>query len=133
MRRGMKELELRRLIPLAAVASLVTVGCGSASPQKIAKERCQLYEECSKADFDDEFDSMSECVDYYEGYIEEYHEYVSEEYGAACADAFLELIACTVEESTCAYDYGDAYEKSEDEYGANAHQSDSAASRPLPY
>lgn len=114
----MKEFELRRLIPLAAVASLVTVGCGSASPQKIAKERCQLYEECSKADFDDEFDSMSECVDYYEGYIEEYHDYVSEEYGEACADAFLDLIACTVKELTCEYDYDDAYEKCEDEYDA---------------
>lgn len=117
IRRGMKELELRRLIPLAAVASLVTVGCGS-DTKKLAKRTCELTQECSEEYFDKEFDSMSECVEYYQDYFDEYLDEAIDEYGEACANAYLDYVICTTEHLTCDYDHDDAYEKCDDEYDA---------------
>jgi hypothetical protein len=102
---SMSELEFRRLIPLAAAASLVTVGCGS-STEKAAKATCEQIQECSEDAFDEAFDSIGECTDYYEEFLDDARDAIRDEEGGACANAFIDLLQCTAENSTCdTYDY----------------------------
>jgi hypothetical protein len=51
---------LKMLIPLAVGSMLVASGC---SPEgSAARKYCKTYKECDEDGFDDEFDSMGECV-----------------------------------------------------------------------
>lgn len=111
----MSELELRRMIPLAAAASLVTVGCG-ANTSKAAKATCELAQECNEAAFDQEFDSIGECTDYYEEYLDDVMDDIRESESGACANAFLDVFQCTAENLSCDdYDYEAIIDKCSDE------------------
>lgn len=116
----MSELEFRRLIPLAAAASLVTVGCGSGT-DKLAKKICELAQECDEEAFDAAFDSIGECTDTYEEYLDENFDEIREDYGGACANALIDFASCTVDNTTCnaeEYDYYEIIEKCDDEVDA---------------
>jgi len=125
----MSEFEFRRLIPLSAATSLVSVGCAgvevpsakeerAATITEIAKQVCEGSHGCSPEYFYEDFNSISECSSYYERYIEEYLNYARQAYGRACAEAYLDLFECSVESSTCELDYDDVRESCEDEYEA---------------
>lgn len=125
----MSEFEFRRLIPLSAATSLVSVGCAgvevpsakeerAATITEVAQQLCESTKECSGASFDEEFNSIRECTSYYESYIEEYLDYARQAYGRGCAEAYLDFFECSIKHMTCEYDYDDVRESCEDEYEA---------------
>ncbi len=104
----MRDLQIRQLIPFAtAVASLVTVGCGSSKENRVAKAFCKGQQKCDEEYFNEEFDSFSECVDYFEDIISEYTD-GAREYGTSekCIDAFLDYTLCysNAYADSCDYD-----------------------------
>lgn len=108
----MKDLNLTRMINVVAAGSLlVTVtGCGS-EYKRAAKKFCKGLHECEENYFEDEYDSIGECVETYEEYLEETEEY----YGAACAEAYADLMKCFGNEISGDCDYYDVYDNCEDE------------------
>lgn len=111
----MAEFDLSRLIPLAAAASLITVGCG-AKEKKLARLTCQLVEQCDPAGFDAAFHSMSDCVRLYESEIDEYFDDVAQSSSRKCAQATVEFKVCLVEITNCGgYSYTDLLDVCADE------------------
>lgn len=91
---------MSRLIPLAAAASLVTVGCGSGE-RKLARLACQLAEQCDEAVFDAAFHSMGDCIGLYESEIDEYFDDFAQATSRKCAKATLKFKICLAEISSC--------------------------------
>jgi hypothetical protein len=113
---SMKDLNLGRMINVAAAGSalLAASGCG-ASPEKAASKLCKALESCEKADFNESFDSLDECEDYYQESIE----YYEDEYGEECSKAYSKFIICGANayKRDCAYDdIEDECEDEADEY-----------------
>ena len=87
---------------------LAATGCGG-SASKAASKVCQALDSCDE--LDSEFDSMSECKEYY---LEEL-EYYEEEYGKACGDAYADMLICAAKSYKKDCDYVDIYDDCEDE------------------
>jgi hypothetical protein len=67
----------RHLWIVALAASLATPACGTSEksfPKDFSTEVCKKLDECSKGQFDSEWDNVGECVDDYVDYLEDDYE-----------------------------------------------------------
>jgi len=88
-------------IPAVAITSLVLGGSckndddGGVSVSSVANAICTAIERCEPEYF--YFDSIAECTSAYTEYVQYDFDYMVDYYGAACANAYLELNSCYAE------------------------------------
>lgn len=90
---------LKTLIPLAIGSMLIASGC---SPEgSAARKYCKNYKECDEDGFDDDFDSMGECVKLYKLQAKTSNYAAQIEEGPECSRALRKMQVCYAKELTC--------------------------------
>ncbi len=108
----MKDLNLNRLIPVAAAGSMLFGGCSKDEPETVESYLTQICEDlraCDEEEFEDEYGSVEECAEYILDYMDEYYDIESKD----CEEKFVDALKCFAESDEC-QEY--AYEECENEF-----------------
>jgi hypothetical protein len=121
----MRKWILKGVIPSIVIGMLSIIGCdddddndggdgdnGSNSVADLCDEDCDQYENCYKADFEQEYESMAAC----KTECTEEYEPLYEEWGAPCAELDEKLWTCIVGLSCSKRELFDDSEPFEDDY-----------------